>query len=218
MKNKLFLLSFLSIFLLQVASAQTSANGPHLGFRAGVNFAKWAISSEGVSVSFGSLTALQVRGVYQSPVGLNSSISLEAGYTGRGFDLSGIGGLFGGDDSNVRVDYVDFNGTYKYHLPSTSGFNVFFGGGLTLGYAFGGSVNDGGQREPIDFDESGIQRLDLVVEPVAGFSIGESTKFVLDARYGFGIINLISDDTDPDAGTANNRGILITAGIAVPIN
>ncbi|MEO0790904.1 MAG: porin family protein [Bacteroidota bacterium] len=186
--RKILFTAFTLFAVFNLTSAQVESG---FGIRAGLGLSKYSVSADGVSVNFGTDPKIFIRGVYVSPVTLGGAIQLEAGYSGRGIDISDDSslGFIGGE---INFDYFDFGAFYRQQFGAGS-VAFFVLGGPLVSYALSGNEQSGGEERDIDFDNDGINRLDVGIEIGAGILFGTEKNIALEIRYGNGFVDLAED-------------------------
>lgn len=196
----------LFVSVSSVAFAQI-AIGPKVGF----NFANVSAESEGLSISFGTLTGSSIGAVLEISTSGKFAIQPEIAFMQKGFKLD-LGALA---QSEQKLNYMEITGLAKFKFGG-DGFGGYLAAGPSFGYALSGSVTDEntGEKEDINFDEEdGFNRPEVSIALGGGlnFGLGSNTLFA-DLRFLAGISNL-ADSEEPDDPKVRNQGVLLTVGI-----
>jgi hypothetical protein len=196
MKKYFFTLTLLA-FCGSVLFAQS------FGVRAGINNTTLSVSDDGVSVDFGGKINPALGVFFDLPVGEGKIIiSPELTYFQRGFDIDFF------ENIETKLNYLDLGVIAKYMVVDNEKVDFYLGAGPVLGYALGGTVEGGGVKEDIEFDDDdGFNRTYLNLAGVAGVNIGEN--LFVEARYMLGLSSLNADD---DSGSTKWSSIGLNVG------
>ncbi len=164
--KKLFLVALALIGL----NAATHAQGAHLGFKAGLNFASLTdASDQGINVNYDGRTGFHVGLVAELRLSDNFAIQPEAIYSSQGAKL-------GSED--LKLDYI--------HIPVLADIKLVKALSLHVGPQFGFNVKDDDLQDVESLDISGSAGLELKI-----------TKFFLQARYNFGLTKIVEASEPP---------------------
>jgi len=191
-------------------TAQTS-----FGVRGGMTLSTLAASEEDEEIELSYVTGFHL-GITASLGGGGSGLFLSAAYAQRGSRLTvGIpGGLDFGESLEATIDlaYVDIGAFGK--IPIGTGPYLLVG--PTLGLRMGCSTTLSGQGINVTTDcgegleDDPYKTFDLGVTGGAGISLGVGGRdMVVEALWGFGVLNLIDDDDE----SVSNQGLTIRAGM-----
>lgn len=213
--KKLYILT-LACLLSGVAMAQetsgTTASGIKYGIKAGVNFAKVAVSGEGAEdweEGLKAQTSFQIGGY--ADIALGSSFSIQPGLTlsGKGFKQEVEGYKF---SRNVMYLEIPVNAVYKIG-------GLYFGAGPYAGLALSGKDKDeeegeDTEEEKLKFgsdDEDDMKGTDFGVNLLAGYQLSNGVNFGL--NYGLGLSNLANTPDGSDF-KVTNRVFSVTVGFS----
>lgn len=191
-------------------TAQTS-----FGVRGGMTLSTLAASEEDEDFELSYVTGFHL-GITASLGSGGSGLFLSAAYAQRGSTLTVDipGGLDSGESLEATIDlaYVDIGAFGR--IPIGGGPYLLVG--PTLGLRIACSTSFSGQGVSVTNDcgegleDDPYKTFDFGVTGGAGISFGVGGRnMVVEALYGFGILNLIDDDDE----SVNNRGLTIRAGV-----
>ncbi|MEM7573744.1 MAG: porin family protein [Bacteroidota bacterium] len=209
MKKQLFL--FLACFGLALGlTAQIEST---FGLRAGLGLSTYTANAEGISVSFGNSTKLFARAFYINPIGPGSSLQIEGGYSGRGFEI-GFGSIFGGSSgsSSLNFDVLELGLLYRYDINSLAPAHVYFLAGPVVGHAINGVRKESGVSSDVDFDAEELNRTDVSLEIGTGLAFGPGGRISVEARLGFSLSALNKEMPDDEGTTLKHRVIQLGLG------
>lgn len=218
---------FALVTTITTLSAQT-----YIGFRGGVNFANQevVINDDDNDTDVDELNligfAVQVPITTQLTdiFGLETSISyMQRGSVSNVFEIQTPS--FSGDvDTETKISYLGLN-VFPY-VNIGKRFGLYAGAGFGADYALDGEVKVEGEfggttiddENPIDFDQDGFNRFDVNFQLGAGIALplGEKSRFVFDARYALGLLDIQDDNNDNL--DIRNRGLSLTVGVQFPLS
>lgn len=208
MKNYLAVLAALA--LATPLTAQTS-----FGVRGGMTLSTLSASEEGDEIELSHVTGFHL-GVTASVGSGGSGLFLSAAFAQRGSTLTTdiTGGLDFGESLEATIDlaYVDIGAFGR--IPIGTGPYLLVGPTLGLRIACSTTFSAGETNATVDcgegLEDDPYKTFDLGVTGGAGISFGVGGRdVVVEALYGFGILNLVDDDDE----SVNSRGLTIRAGM-----
>ena len=195
-------------FATQAAAVQWS-----LGVKGGVNFADFSgdINLDETSTRTGFMGGVFAQAELTNEVALR----LEALSVAKGTDFTQFI-LSTPVEGTFEIDYVEFPLLFVLRVPpgpKTASFNVFLG--PTFGFNTSSNVDAG----TLSFDiDDAVDTFDFGMTFGVGFEYSlTSLSILFDARYSFGITNVVEDLTDGNSIEVSNRGIGVMAGVAFPL-
>ncbi|NER15696.1 porin family protein [Spongiivirga citrea] len=160
------------LFLVAVAligfNAATHAQGAHLGFKAGLNFADF----NGGDLNADSRTGFHVGLVAELRLSDNFAIQPEAIYSSQGVELT---------SDDLKIDYLN--------IPVLADIKLFKAVSLQAGPQFGFKVNEDQVQNIGDVK-------DLDVGGAVGLEV-KILKFFAQARYNFGLTDVLESANSP---------------------
>ncbi|MFN7119558.1 MAG: porin family protein, partial [Saprospiraceae bacterium] len=124
---------------------------------------------------------------------------IQKGYTTRQFNGS----------ARNTITYLDVPLLVKVNVAHGNNTTFYLLSGITPGYGLSGRGKANDQTDKLDWDREGFRRFDFGIPLGASVNVASPTgALVLDARYHFGIANII-DDT---SATLRNRGFTLSVG------
>ena len=225
MKQFIAILAFST--LITTLSAQT-----YIGFRGGVNLANQEVvindDDDDTEVDELNLIGFAVQVPITTQItdvfGLETSISyMQRGSVSDIFEIQ-TPSFSGNVDTETKISYLGLN-VFPY-VNIGKRFGLYAGAGFGADYALDGEVKTEGEfngseinnETPIDFDDDGFNRFDVNFQLGAGLAIplGEKSRFVFDARYGLGLLDIQDDNNDNF--DIRNRGLSLTVGVQFPLS
>jgi len=212
MKNYLAVLAALAI--ATPITAQTS-----FGVRGGMTLSTLAVSEEDEEIEVAYLTGFHL-GVTASLGSGGPGLLLSAAYAQRGTTLSVdiSGGLDSGESLGVSVDlaYIDVGAFGR--IPIGTGPYLLVGPTLGLRVACSTTFSADGVNETADcgegLEDNPYKTFDFGVSGGAGMSFGVGGRdVVVEALYGFGILNIVDVGDDADDIAAFSQGIEVCENV-----
>jgi Outer membrane protein beta-barrel domain len=192
----------LAVVWLAMAATPAAAQAPTDGFgvKGGVTYTTQDLEIPSANVSAKSLTGFTAGAFYGIRLVGPLHVDVEGLFTTKGtkYDFDG--------ENKIKLTYLE--------VPVLARVNVWRGGGTT-GYVSGGPSfafklkevqEDAGEETPRDND---TKKYDV------GFAFGGGVSFgrwIVDARYILGVIDIIDVNFDFAQPTAKNRSLSLTAG------
>lgn len=191
-----------ALTMLVFAHADAAAQQLQFGARAGVNLANVAIDGDDSSPSFDTRTGL-VAGAFVTWQAVSwLQVQPEVLYTAKGASLE-----LDGIDARLVLEYVEVPLLARV-TRRVSGAPVYVVAGPALAWRLGAKSRTvfSGATEEIDLADD-VESFDLGIVAGGGVEVG---RFVIDARYTFGVRDIDADRTD--AVSIRNRVLSVTAG------
>lgn len=207
LKKVLFLFAFLGLF-----SAVQAQIG--IGPKVGINIATLGGDDVGDDDGLGSIVGLQFGAAAE--IGINEMFAVQPELLffqkGAKQEFEILGETF---EAEQFLNYFEIPILLKIMFGDSEGTQFFASVGPSFGFGLGGKAKSGGEEEDIDFEESGLSKLDIGASVGAGVQLpaGPGNLFI-DVRYLLGLTTL-DDEGDFDM---KNRGIGIAAGFLFPIS
>lgn len=184
----------------------------HVGLKVGVNVASNVFEGQTAGEYDGRRLGMIAGGFAVLPVGGPLAVQIEALYSQKGSKLSLEGTEI---EAALELNYLDFPLLARFQVPGsgTTRFHAFVGPSLGYRISARSKLTDytfdfaEGSSENIEDD---VKRFDLGLVAGAGADIGR--RFVVDARYSWGLGSLSKDDPDENF-TIKNRVLSVMAGV-----
>ena len=195
----------LSIASLALVPATAAAQGTTAGIKGGINLSNIVISGgDSLDISFEKRLGLVVGAFVGFDFNPNVGLQVEGLYSQKGTKSTD---LFGSaDDLDIRVDYFEIPLLVRGNLKAAEGVRVHPYGGIVPAFKLTDKQTIGDEELTGD-DALPIKSFDL------GFAIGamlDIKKFIVDARYTWGLVNV--NDTEGDPTEVKNRTFSIMGG------
>ena len=218
MKNLFFSTLILGMFFIS-----TSVNAQFaFGVKVGVNDDVQKVSLNGTLGIAGFDAATKIGfniGAFAELGDDSFRFQPEINFTTKGSTRPGVDSL--GADRVHKLSYIEIPLQGKYYFFDNDKFSAYGMGGISIGFALSGKVDEDGQDEiTVEFDDSdglSYQKLDVGVPLAAGATmvLGNGKAFI-EARYIFGVSkvqNVEDNEIDTIIGfNAKNRTTQFNAG------
>lgn len=191
-----------ALAMLVFAGTDAAAQQLQAGARAGVNLANVSVDGDDSSPSFDTRTGL-VAGAFVTWQALSwLQVQPEVLYTAKGASLEQDG-----IDAQLLLDYLEVPLLARV-TRRVSGTPVYVVAGPALAWRLRAKSRAAfsGATEEIDLADD-VESFDLGIVAGGGVDVG---RFVIDARYTFGVRDIDADRTD--AVSMRNRVLSLTAG------
>lgn len=214
-------------FMLTLLSGVTYGQNA-FGGKIGIQLATWDGDEEIIGDNLESILGFQLGAFFEIGITETFSIQPEFLFIQKGVKSSIEETIFGETikaEDAISLNYVEVPVLAKIDILKGEGTQFFIVAGPSFGYALSGKqkskLTASGTTETstddIEFgDDDGFARFDISAALGAGVSIPAGPgRFILDARYLFGLSNLF--DEDDEDFKVKNRGFGLTAGFAIPL-
>ena len=197
-----------------VSSVPPSQAEVRIGLFGGTSSFKWELTPpEGESLEglrLETRTALAAGLVTDFRFGQHFGVRLEPGFVRKEIRLVFEPGTFLEGNGDVRQDYFDVPVLFSVFLGSGGVRPYLLGGGAAAFLSRATSIDQDGEEEDI---KDNLESPEWSVTAGAGLELGSGrTRGFLEARYSWGLTNLIKDSANLE-GTAKNRGFFVLAGV-----
>ncbi|HSV09969.1 MAG TPA: porin family protein [Hanamia sp.] len=187
----------LAIAVIAFSAASSQAQTTSFGLKAGMTGANMKMSSSGISISLKTKIGFYAGAFAEVGVSEKFSVQPELFYSSMGakIKLSDSGMSASGTEN---LGYINLPILAKY---KADGFSIF--AGPQIGYLLSAKSKD--SENSVD-DKDEYKPIEIAGVAGAGYTLANGLGF--DARYQFGLSNLIKDTQGTDA-TAKNNAFLI---------
>ncbi|PVW15685.1 porin family protein [Marixanthomonas spongiae] len=200
--KKVFFIAVLAVFGITATQAQEV----RLGAKGGVNFS--SLSGKGFDAFDDpeGRTSFHLGLLAEIPLSERFSIQPEVLYSGQGFDLVSREGA---DDTEVQLDYINVPVMAKVYIVE----GLYAEAGPQIGF----NVKNEIDSDPDDFG-SGETELDGDMFNDVDFSVGVGAGYrfnnglFLNARYNFGLSDIVNNEDLPVEVDAKNTVFAVSAG------
>ncbi len=200
--KKVFFIAVLAVFGVTATQAQEV----RLGAKGGVNFS--SLSGDGFDAFDDpeGRTSFHIGAFAEIPLSERFSIQPEVLYSGQGFDLISREGA---DDTEVQLDYINVPVMAKVYLIE----GLYAEAGPQIGF----NVKNEIDSDPDDVG-SGSTELDGDLFNDIDFSVGVGAGYrfnnglFLNARYNFGLTDIVNNEDIPFDVDAKNSVFAVSAG------
>jgi len=118
----------------------------------------------------------------------------------------------GGDDIKLKYSYLEIPLLLRYSFRQNETIQPYVLAGPTLGFLMGAKV---AFKDGATYDDDETKGLDFGVSLGGGVSIPKGNKtFFGELRYGLGLANI---NSDADESKVRNRGVILVAGVTIPL-
>lgn len=204
MKRIFFALLF-TVLLVPSLSAQ------YFGLRAGINSTNASIDFDNDNIETEGDINLMLGVFFDIPIATDLiSLQPEVNYLNRGYSSEVTVGNLASFEQNLV--YLDLGALVKLNFGRREGTGFYVGAGPYLSYALSGTVTELGEERDIDFDADRINRGELQVAGVAGFTFDLGVMVFLEGRYHASL----SNQSDQENLEITQNSIGINGGIMIP--
>jgi len=196
---KKFTLIMWAALLSATISTVSAQEGIKFGVKAGVNFAKMAVSGSDEDEGLKALTSFQIGALVDLPISSAFSVQPGLALSGKGYKISESDeGFSVKETTNIMYLEIPVNAVYKIS-------NFYVGAGPYAAFAISGkdkwTVSGDGESESDDEkltfgsgDDADYKRGDFGVNILAGYQLNSGINIGI--NYGLGLSNIIPGSAD----------------------
>lgn len=179
-----------------------------IGGVAGINLASISVDPQPSSESYSSMVGFGIGAVVDRVLADNIDLHLEPMFQQKGSKLEE-----GGDDTTLKLSYLEVPVMIRYHFPGEGSAKPFVMAGPSVGILMSAKYEFDGGGEFDAKDET--NSVDFGVGVGGGVTIprGDKTLFC-EARYVLGLSNFNEEEGE---SSAKNRGFQLFVGATVPV-
>ena len=196
---------------LAMVSFGVFAQIPSIGIKGGLNFATFASSDGGTSMTSNSITTFNA-GVFVDLKFGNISLQPALNYTGKGGSYSETLVTPGGSGvTEVEKDnlyYLQLPVNLVFHIPVIVG-NIYFGAGPYIAQGLSGTAKEGSDSQKITFGSASgdVRAQQFGADAIIGFKMAGG--FLINANYDLGLSN---DVNAVDGGSSKSHVFGVSVG------
>ncbi len=208
MRSRVSVLSVFTLCSILTASTQAFAQGVTAGVQGGINIANVSFSGgdpDEVTPDFSSRTRAVFGGFVAKDFNAKAGLQVDFLYSQRGTKATATDGV----DTFVfeaSADYIEIPVLVRANIPGSGSVKARVFGGPSFGFRVSDDSTTTFNGVEVDDDDTEVNSTDF------GLVIGGAVQFgkvFVDARYTWGLVNILKDATDNESAKNRTFGIMV---------